>query len=156
MEPKKILFCTDFSENSRPAWGLAVEYAQSFGAQLLILHVIDYKDFPGYVDWIEKLREILAEVERMANERLQSMAKECADKVKEVKTFCRTGVTAQEIVTVAQEQGAELIVVGTHGRTGVKHLVMGSVARSVLRTAHLPVLIVEGPPEKGESVGKSK
>jgi nucleotide-binding universal stress UspA family protein len=46
-----------------------------------------------------------------------------------------------------------LIVVGTHGRTGVKHLVMGSVARSVLRMAHRPVLIIEGPPDTGESFG---
>ena len=73
--------------------------------------------------------------------------------VTDVKTYCRTGMTAKEIVILAHEEvTADLIVVGTHGRTGVKHLVMGSVARSVLKTAHLPVLIVEGPPEEGETV----
>ena len=50
MAPKKILFCADFSENSRPAWDLAVDYAKAFGSQLLILHVIDDKEFPG--TWI--------------------------------------------------------------------------------------------------------
>lgn len=153
MVPKKILFCTDFSENSRPAWELATDYAKAFGAQLLILHVID---LPGYVDWAEKLHEILEATELTANERLQLMAKECGDLAKDVRTYCRTGMTAGEIVALAEEESVDLIVVGTHGRTGVKHLVMGSVARSVLKTAHRPMLIVEAPAEKGESFGRAK
>jgi universal stress protein A len=153
MTPKKILFCTDFSENSRPAWELAVDYAKAFGAELLVLHVLDV---PGYVDWAEKLREILEETQRAANERLQSMAKGCSHMVKDVKTYCRTGMAAGQIVSLAEAESVDLIVVGTHGRTGVKHLVMGSVARSVLKTAHRPMMIVEGPPEKGESFERSK
>jgi universal stress protein A len=145
MVPKKILLCTDFSENSRPAWELAANYANAFDAQLLILHVIDYKDFPGYVDWGEKLRELREETERAANEKLQAMAKKSAPGAKEVKTYCRDGVTAQEIVALAQEESADLIVIGTHGYSGVKHLVMGSVARSVVKMAHRPVLVVEAP-----------
>jgi len=152
MVPKKILFCTDFSENSQPAWKLAKDYADAFAAELLILHVIDYKEFPGYVDWMEKLREIREEIELSANERLQAMAKECSHMAKDVKTYCRTGATAKQVAELAQQESVDLIVVGTHGRTGVKHLVMGSVARSVLKTAHRPVLIVEGPPDTGESV----
>ena len=129
-----------------------MSYAKAFGAQLLILHVID---FPGYVDWAEKLREILHESEQACNERLQLMAKE-AQLAEDVKIYCRTGIAPIEIVTLAQEESVDLIVVGTHGRTGVKHLVMGSVARSVLKTAHIPMLIVEGPAEKGESFERSK
>jgi len=152
MIPRKILFCTDFSENSRPAWGLAKDYAKAFGAQLLILHVVDYKDFPGYVDWAERLREILEDTKRAATERLQSMVKECAQLPKDVKTYCRIGMAPTEIAALAKEESVDLIVVGTHGWTGVKHLVMGSVARSVLKTTHNPVLIVEGPAGKGESL----
>jgi nucleotide-binding universal stress UspA family protein len=151
MVPKKILFCTDFSENSLPAWELAVDYAQAFGSQLLILHVMDYKSFPGYVDWVEKMREILDDIQRAAEERLEKLVKESSAKVKDVKSAYRSGATAAEIVAFAQGEGADLVVLGTHGRTGVKHLVMGSVARSVLKMAHRPVLIVEGPPEEGES-----
>jgi universal stress protein A len=150
MPPKKILFCTDFSENSEPARELAVDYAKSFGAQLLILHVIDYKDFPGHVDWAERLRQLLESVERAAKERLQLLAKQCAQLVEDVKTYCRTGASPKEIVALAEQESVDLIVVGTHGRTGVKELVMGSVARSVLKTAHRPVLIVEGPAKKVE------
>ncbi len=156
MVPKKILFCTDFSENSRPAWELATDYAKAFGAQLVILHVIDYENLPGYVDWAEKLRELLDGVDRNAHERLELMVKECADRVKDVKIYCRTGMTAKEIVALAAEESVDLIVVGTHGRTGVKHLVMGSVARGVLKMAYRPVLIVEGPPDKGETFEQSK
>lgn len=150
MLPGRILFCTDFSENSLPAWRLAVDYAQAFRARLLILHVIDYKDLPGFVDWAERLREMLGEIERAAEERLQSMVRECAPVLKDVKTYCRTGSTPKEIVALAQEESVDLIVVGTHGRTGVKDLVMGSVARTVVKKAHRPVLIVEALPEEEE------
>ncbi len=153
MVPKKILFCADFSENSSPAWDLAKDYARAFGAQLLILHVVD---FPGYVDWAERLHEILEAAERTANERLQTMEKECAGLVKDVKTYCRTGITSREIVALADEESVDLIVVGTHGRTGVKHLVMGSVARSALKMAHRPMLIVEAPAGKGEALERPK
>ena len=152
MVPKKILFCTDFSENSRPAWELAIDYTKAFGAQLLVLHVID---FLGYFDWPEKLLEILKETGDACNERLQLMAQE-AQLAEDVKIYCRTGIAPIEIVELAQEESVDLIVVGTHGRTGVKHLVMGSVARSVLKTAHRPMLIVEAPAEKGESFERSK
>lgn len=151
MPPKKILFCTDFSVNSEPARELAVDYARSFGAQLLILHVIDHREFPGHVDWAERMRQLLQNVEREANDRLQSMEKHCSPLVEDVKTCCRSGMSPREIVNLANEESVDLIVVGTHGRTGVKDLVMGSVARTVLRTAHRPVLIVEGPAEKGET-----
>ena len=114
----------------------------------MVLHVIDYENLPGYVDWAEKLRELLDDVDRIAHERLQALAKECADRVLDVKILCRTGMTAKEIVSTANEESVDLIVVGTHGRTGVKNLVMGSVARSVLKTAYRPVMIVQGPPDK--------
>ncbi|AFM24773.1 universal stress protein [Desulfomonile tiedjei] len=152
MLPKKILFCTDFSENSEPARQLAVDYAKAFGANLLITHVIDSSGFPNYVDWVgEELGQILNRTEETANARLKSLSKECEPITGGVRTFCRIGLPSQEIVSLADEKAVDLIVVGTHGRTGVKHLVMGSIARSVLKTAHRPVLIVEAPSGKGES-----
>ena len=79
------------------------------------------------------------------------MAKECSAPVKTVKTYCKIGLPPNEIVALAAKESVDLIVMGTHGRTGVKHLVMGSIARSVLRTAHRPVLIAEAPASKGET-----
>lgn len=152
MTPQKILFCTDFSENSEPARKLAVDYAKSFGAQLVVIHVIDSGGFPNYLDWVgDELDQILRRTRESAEARLQSLAKECSQEVKEVRTFCKIGSPPKEIVGLANEQSVDLIVVGTHGHTGVKHLVVGSIARSVLKTAHRPVLIVEAPSGKGES-----
>ncbi len=152
MTPKKILFCTDFSENSEPAREVALDYAKAFGAELLIIHVIHTMTFSGFENWLgDEIKRIVALTEEEALARLQKLAEECRQQVTSVKTFCGIGLAPYEIVKVAAEESADLIVRGTHGRTGVKHLVMGSVARSVLRMAHRPVLIMEGPPGKGES-----
>jgi len=155
MLPKKILCCTDFSENSSPALRLAKGYAKDCGAELLIVHVIDSNRFPVYADWVaeehragwmdDALGKILNSAEESAKARLESLAKECAVDVKQVKTYCRIGLPPHEIVGLAAEQAADLIVMGTHGRTGVKDLVMGSITRSVVRTANRPVLIVAAP-----------
>jgi len=151
MPPHKILFCTDFSENSEPARELAVDYAKSFGAQLLIVHVVDSAGFPGYVGWIsDELDQILKRTEKSAGLRLQSLSRKCSQHVNRVRSYCRVGLPAREIVALADAESVDLIVMGTHGRTGVKHLVVGSIARSVLKTAHRPVLIVEAPAGKGE------
>ena len=152
MVPKKVLFCSDFSENSEPAKKVAVEYAVAFGADLLLAHVVDWSGLPYYGESLgEQLDQILEHTERTSMARLEELAKECANMGAKTQIFCRTGLTAREIVSLANEQSADLIVLGTHGRTGVRHLVMGSVARSVLKTAHRPVLIVEAPAEKGET-----
>jgi nucleotide-binding universal stress UspA family protein len=145
MAVKKILFCTDFSENSEAARKHAVEYAEAFGAELLIVHVIDsWAGFPTYGDWVgDEIERFLTRVEQSAKDRLDTVARQCSPSVKEVKTFCRLGLPAEQIVNLAQEVSADLIVTGTHGRTGVKHLLLGSVARNVLRMAHRPVLVVE-------------
>ncbi len=152
MLPKKILFCADFSENSEPARQLAVEYANAFGAQLLIIHVVDTTGLPSYVDWVgDELNRVLRQTQKSGEDRLGMLEKQCRESVNDVKTICRVGVASKEIVSAAAEEAVDLIVMGTHGRSGVRHLVMGSVARSVLKTAHRPVLIVEGPSGAGES-----
>lgn len=146
MVPKKILVCTDFSDNSAPATQLAAAYAKAFGAELIIVHVVDASLFPTYVDWIgDEIDRILARTRESAEARLTEMATEYAKGGQSVKTCSKVGSVPTEIVALAEEEKADLVVVGTHGRSGVKHLVMGSVARNVLRTAHRPVLIVEAP-----------
>lgn len=146
MVPKRILCCTDFSENSEPALRLAADYAKAFGAELIIVHVIDAGSFPAYVDWVgDEIDQIVSRSTKTAETKLAALAKACSQTAKDVKTQCVIGSPAEKIVNLANDEGADLIVVGTHGRSGVKHLVMGSIARSVLRTAHRPVLIVEAP-----------
>jgi len=153
MLPKKILFCTDFSENSEPARQLAAAYAKAFDAQLLIVHVIDSDRLPDPLDWVgeehnaewadETLKQILKRTKESANAQLESVARECGNQAEQVKTYCRIGLPPNEIVALASEESVDLIVAGTHGRTGVKHLVMGSISRGVLKMAPQPVLIVK-------------
>lgn len=157
MLPKKILFCADFSENSVPARQLALDYAKGFGAQLCIIHVVDTTGFPSAGDWVgedwtglvaDEVKNIVLKLKQSAESNLESLAKDCRSVVTDVKTYCRLGSPAREIIALAGQESVDLIVMGTHGRTAVKHLLMGSIARSVLRMAHRPVLIVEAVSSK--------
>jgi nucleotide-binding universal stress UspA family protein len=149
MVPKKILYCTDFSENSEPARQLAIDYAQAFGAQLIMVHVVDSAAFETYAEWgAGGFGQIVSGTHELAEARLEAMGNECSELVKEVKTICKVGSPAKEIVALAQGESVDLIVTGTHGRTGFTGLVMGSIARSILKQAHRPVLIVSTPPSE--------
>ena len=149
MVPQKIMFCTDFSENSLPAGQCACEYAKAFGATLAIVHVIDSpaRALAPYGSIIPfgvnpAVVQLELRVERSVDTDLESMREEFATILKEVKTYSRVGVPAEEIVRLAAEESIDLIVMGTHGWGGFRNMVLGSVAHSVLRTAGCPVLVV--------------
>jgi universal stress protein A len=148
MIPKRILFCTDFSENSRAAQQLAVEYAQVFGAQLLVLHVINSSRI-GYPSLEERIpvdiKETLDRIQEAVEKALGLVRSECASFDVDVKIWSRIGIPAREIVRFAQEESVDLIVTGTHGWTGFKHLIMGSTAENVVRMAACPVVTVRSP-----------
>ncbi len=148
MIPKRILFCTDFSENSRPAQQLAVEYAQAFGAQLVVLHVINSSRI-GYPSLEERIpvdiKETLDRIQEAVEKALGLVCSECASSHVDVKTWSRIGIPAREIIRFAHEESVDLIVTGTHGWTGFKHLIMGSTAANVVRTATCPVVTVRSP-----------
>jgi nucleotide-binding universal stress UspA family protein len=145
MVPKKILLCTDFSENSRGAQQLAVDYAQAFGAQLVILHVINSSRI-GYPSLEERIpidiKETLNRIQDAVDKALGLVCAECTSSSLDVKTYSRMGTPAREIVRFAQEESVQLIITGTHGWTGFKHLIMGSTAENVVRTATCPVITV--------------
>lgn len=140
MLPKKILYCTDFSENSAPAGECASEYSNTFGADLTILHVVDcWAGFPGNR---QDVLEIARKLEDSANKQLGTLARDLGKNGVQTKTLCTIGLPAEEIVLAAQREHADLIVMGTHGWTGFRHLMLGSEAEKVLRTATCPVLVV--------------
>jgi len=147
MIPKKILFCTDFSENSRPAFQYAVSFAQTFEAELTILHVINSSrlGYPAFEVGVPfDLQGVLNSINESVEKAFQGLVAECKNCVGlETKTASRMGVPANEIVRFAEEEAAELIVMGTHGWTGFRHLILGSTAENVVRTARCPVLTVK-------------
>jgi universal stress protein A len=146
MVPKKILLCTDFSENSEPARTWVLDFARSFGAGIVILHVINASrlGYPAFDDGIPfDLQQVIESLEESVAKNLEELTEKCKAVVPDVTAFSRTGVPAGEIVRFAQAQGVDLIVMGTHGWTGIKHLILGSTAENLVRSADCPVLTVK-------------
>jgi universal stress protein A len=149
MLPKKILFCADFSENSLPAQQYAIAYAKAFSAELFIIHVINASQL-GYSSLGEgvplDMRVALDAIQQSVEKAMSIIAQDCGREVASVETYACIGSPAYEIVRFAEERSIGLIVTGTHGWTGFKHLIMGSTAENVVRTASCPVLTVRSVP----------
>jgi len=140
-----ILVPTDFSETADAALAYAKRLAGRLGASIHLLHVFRDPYAPAlyapevYVPVPEETREkALDEARAMLAERLTPDEQVYFRGT----TAVVTGLTAKKIVEYAAEHGIELIVMGTHGRRGVAHLLLGSVAEQVIRTAPCPVLTV--------------
>jgi nucleotide-binding universal stress UspA family protein len=138
---KTILFATDFSDASE----LPLEYARSlavrFGARLQLLHVLE-EPFPmGSEVYVAELPEFRERRMADAQQRLGEIMGRVAEL--DVTSEVLVGSPARQIVQAALDNHADLIVMGTHGRGAVAHLLMGSVAERVVRTAPCPVLTVK-------------
>lgn len=141
-----ILFAVDFSESSDHAFSYAFELAQKFSSRLVIIHVINEPvDLRGFYvphisfDNLEK--EIAEGAEKM-------MDRFCDSKLKVFANYERSvvsGIPYEEIVRKAEEVNADLIIMGTHGRKGLDHMLFGSTAERVVRGAHCPVMTVRLP-----------
>jgi nucleotide-binding universal stress UspA family protein len=143
----KILVPTDFSESADAALAYAKTLAGCLGASLHLLHV--FTDPYGPAMYMPEVYVPVPEAARArALEDARTRLAERLDADEEV--YFRgtraivTGLTAKQIVTYAADNGIALIVMGTHGRRGVAHLLLGSVAEHVVRTASCPVLTVRG------------
>ncbi|MBI3330322.1 MAG: universal stress protein [Nitrospinae bacterium] len=143
MEIRHILTPTDFSEFSRQAIDYAFGLAQTFGAKLSLLYVIEMPAYPveGYVP-PSSGTALLEDLERESRLELARMLPEADTTNVEVARHVVVGTPYRKIVETAKAEKADLIVMATHGRTGLSHLVMGSVAERVVRTAPCPVLTV--------------
>ena len=145
-EFKTILFANDFAETSDEVFDYALSLARKYGARLLIVHVINEPvDLRGfYVPHIsfENLeKEIIEGAEKM-------MDKFCRTKIKDFpdyESMILSGIPYEEIIKKAEEARASLIVMGTHGRRGLDHMLFGSTAERVVRGAGCPVLTVRLP-----------
>jgi nucleotide-binding universal stress UspA family protein len=143
----RILVPTDFSETSDAALTYGKTLAETFGASLHLVHVFEDPNMVAtyapevYVPLPPAAREsALKDVEEGLAERMSASEKKRFSGTTEIVT----GLTAKQIVQYAKEHAVDLIVMGTHGRRGVAHLMLGSVAEHVVRTAPCPVLTVRG------------
>ena len=145
----RILMATDFSEGAERALTAAIRLAKALGAALDLVHVYAapatnmLSPIPGVVPMPPPDRDTLDEIQR----RLDQLAERTRSAGVECLTFSAIGSVADEIAAQASRIAAELIVVGTHGRTGIRRVLLGSVAEGVVRKAHRPVLVVPPPRE---------
>jgi len=149
---KKILVPTDFSDCAKKALDYALALAKEFKSEILMLHVIDASWYemattyrPGPLEETqETVRKISAEMmDDLINE-------EDVDEGMIAEKIILEGFPFVEIIQTVREREVDLIVMGTHGRTGVKHILFGSVAEKVVRKAPCPVLTVK--PEEHDFV----
>ena len=143
----KILHPTDFSEPSRYALGYAVAFAKEFGAQLWVIHVIEEVARAMYFDMLQAppVAAIMADIEAQAEKLLDGLLDDAVKKELNARYLIRKGVPFLEVVRCAQEIKADMIVCGTHGHTGIKHALFGSVAEKIVRRSPCPVLSVRHP-----------
>jgi len=144
--PKTILVATDFSEFSDRAVKDAAEMAENYKAKLILLHVIDENLQQCVVDYClsaEAFTELQENTERNSREKLQEEIKKIDPRKNGNIDFkVRTGVPYSEILHEQQEDRADLIVLGSHGKRGFVHNMLGGVADKVTRGATVPVMVV--------------
>ena len=140
---KSILFATDFSESSDHAFEYAFTVAKCFNAKLLVLHVInELVDLRGfYVPHIsiDKLEEEMAE---SAHKMMAKFIESHSQGYGKIEPVVAPGIPYDEILKQAEEESVDLIVLGTHGRTGLDHVLFGSTAEKVVRKSTIPVMTI--------------
>ncbi|NQV28269.1 MAG: universal stress protein [Rhodopirellula sp.] len=137
---KKILVPTDFSEHSNKALLYGAELAAKFGAELHLLHAIEAMPL-AYGEGAYFPPETEAELEAAAVRQLDHLSVDATSELKVVRAV-KHGHPFVETVRYARENNIGLIVLGTHGRGAIAHMLLGSVAEKVVRKAPCPVLTV--------------
>jgi nucleotide-binding universal stress UspA family protein len=154
--PKRLLVPTDFSATSNIAFSYALDMAVRDGANIHVLHVIDDTKFAAvYPDAV--MVEMPGLRERLtadAQKGLEEAIKTCAARNVTATTRVTFGPPASCITAEATGLGSDMIVMGTHGRSGFTHLMLGSVAERVLRTAPCPVLTVRDSSRAADTIAE--
>jgi nucleotide-binding universal stress UspA family protein len=144
---KKVLFATDFSEASDAALHYALLMAGAFHASLHVLHVLEDLAAHAWTTevYVAALPGVHEEMERQARERLEQLLTPEQRAACSAVLVLRNGSPFVEIVRYARDEEIDLIVLGTHGRGAIAHMLLGSVAERVVRKAHCPVVTVRQP-----------
>jgi nucleotide-binding universal stress UspA family protein len=141
---QNILLATDFSEPSSAALDYAKALAKAFGARIHVLHVLEDLAAHAWTTevYVAALPGVHDEMEKQARERLGAVFSADESVQYQVRTELRTGSPFVEIVRYARDERIDLIIMGTHGRGPIAHMLLGSVAERVVRKAPCPVLTV--------------
>lgn len=141
---KKVLVPIDFSDYSKSALKYAVNFSKLFNAEIILIYVVEPVIYPldfsmGQI----AMPSFSTEWDVRAKEELDKLAKKEINS--SVKTIIKTGKPFLEIIETAKEEDIDLIIIATHGHTGVEHIIFGSTAEKVVRKAPCPVLTLREP-----------
>ena len=152
---KKILVPTDLSEFSLAAIDYARSLASVYDAQVYLIHAVDVVPVVSFPTIDFTLETSLQDEAEKGKEILENFASRFLGDVDHVTAVVRRGIAYEEIMRFVDEEGIDLIVMTTHGRTGLPHIIMGSMAEKVVRHSPIPVLTikplkVQGQPREQE------
>jgi len=148
MEPdiKKILVPIDFSDYSKSSLKYAVNYAKHFNASLILVYVVEPVIYPPDFSMGQiAIPTPGLEMDIRASEELSKLAEKEIPPGVSVKKIIKTGKPFVEIIETAAEEDVDLIIIATHGHSGVEHILFGSTAEKVVRKAPCPVLTLREP-----------
>ena len=143
IELKRILVPIDFSEHSRKALQYAIPFAQQFKASIDLVYVVEPTVYPADFSFGQVgFPAIEDELRKRGGEELDDLLRHEIGKRVKAKRAIRTGKAFYEILQYAKEETIDLIIIATHGHTGIEHALFGSTAEKVVRKAPCPVLVV--------------
>lgn len=146
---KKILCPIDHSDCSKEALKYAVTFAIRDKAKLYLLHVIDIRTFDESIDMMAKNIPDNETTKQLKAKLFECIPEDIRDDM-DIETLVVQGIPFAEIISIAKKNETDMIVMGTHGRTGLAHIMLGSVSEKVVRKAPCPVLTVRQPGYKFE------
>ena len=155
LQIQRILVPIDFTETSDRALDYAIELAQKVGATVTVMHAYELPIY-GFPDGaLVATADVATRISQASQEALHAAISKREGRGVALTTVLRDGVPWEEIASVANELDADLIVVGTHGRRGLRRAILGSVAENVIRTSARPVLTIHAPPEHHDEARKN-
>lgn len=145
-EIKRIVVPIDFSEYSKRAFRYAVDFAQTFEAELLLVYVVEPVIYPADFSFGQvALPSMERELHDRGRQQLQSLIDTEVPAGVPARCTIRSGKPFVEIIQLAKDEEADLIIIATHGHSGIEHALFGSTAEKVVRKSPCPVLSIRSP-----------
>jgi nucleotide-binding universal stress UspA family protein len=141
MKISKILVAIDDSSFTNKTLNVAFDLAKTLNASMALVNVIDPAIVAVGADSVVYPMEQMGDLKKAADELIKKVRLQLGNEIP-LEDFISEGKPNDEIIAIAKQWNADLIVIGTHGRTGLMHMIMGSVAESVIRHSNIPVLVV--------------
>jgi len=141
---EKILYPTDFSDVSKKALDYLKQLKDAGTKEIIVLHVLDERGIEAMGRYASgSFDEVVRRIEEEARSETRAIEKELKKSGFDVKVRIETGIPLKEILRVEEEEGVSVIVIGSHGKTNIEEMLLGSVSEKVIRMAKRPVLTIK-------------